>query len=94
MDRQIFDKALDLARAAALEELESNKCERGSWDSTHCILLYETAHSLLLGLLEPSEEHMSLSMNSISTVEKFLRSITKRLGALNVAPTGAVNMVA
>ena len=80
-DRQIFDKALELARAAALDELEGNR-DGLSWDPTSCVLAYETAASLLQGLLDPGEEHMGLSMNSVLLVEKFLKSIHKRLGAL------------
>lgn len=82
LDRIIFDKALELARAAALEELEGHQPRRDAWDPTHCVLAYETAASLLLGLLDPGEERMGLSAHSVSAVEKFLQSITKRLGAL------------
>lgn len=82
VDRQIFDKALELARAAALDELENNRSNQFGWDVSRCILAYETASSLLLGLLDPSEESLGLSVNSASIVEKFLRSIHKRLGAL------------
>lgn len=88
IDRQIFDKALELARAAALEELEGNR-DGLQWDPTNCVLAYETASSLLSGLLDPSEDRMALSTNSVSTVEKFLKSINKRLDALHVAPTAA-----
>ncbi|WFD03658.1 non-specific serine/threonine protein kinase [Malassezia obtusa] len=84
-DRQIFDKALELARAAALDELEGNR-DGLHWDPTSCVLAYETAASLLQGLLDPGEEHMGLSMNSALLVEKFLKSIHKRLGALQAAP--------
>ena len=83
-DRQIFDKALELARAAALDELEGNR-DGLSWDPTSCVLAYETAASLLQGLLDPGEEHMGLSMNSVLLVEKFLKSIHKRLGALQTS---------
>ncbi|WFD31889.1 non-specific serine/threonine protein kinase [Malassezia sp. CBS 17886] len=86
VDRLIFDKALELARAAALEELEGNRDAQYGWDATGCILAYETASSLLLGLLDPSEDRIGLSVNSVSTVEKFLKSINKRLGALSRAP--------
>ncbi|WFD24423.1 non-specific serine/threonine protein kinase [Malassezia equina] len=86
IDRQIFDKALELARTAALDELEGNKHRPGGWDATPCILAYETASSLLLGLLDPNEERMGLSIHSISTVEKFLQSITKRLRVLSPNP--------
>jgi len=86
IDRQIFDKALELARTAALDELEGNKRNPSGWDATPCILAYETASSLLLGLLDPNEERMGLSMHSISTVEKFLQSITKRLRVLSPSP--------
>lgn len=89
IDRQIFDKALELARTAALEELEGNKRNPSGWDATPCILAYETASSLLLGLLDPSEDRMGLSMHSISTVEKFLQSISKRLGVLSPHPPAA-----
>lgn len=82
VDRQIFDKALELARAAALDELENYRSSQFGWDVSRCILAYETASSLLLGLLDPSEESLGLSVNSASIVEKFLRSIHKRLGAL------------
>lgn len=88
VDRQIFDKALELARAAALDELEGNR-DGLHWDPTSCMLAYETASSLLLGLLDPSEDRMGLSTNSVSTVEKFLKSINKRLGALQLASAGA-----
>ena len=88
LDRQIFDKALELARAAALEELEQNQ-NVYTWDSTKCVLAYETASSLLLGLLDPCDDRMGLSTNSVSTVEKFLLSITKRLDALNQATSVA-----
>lgn len=81
VDRHIFDKALELARTAALDELENNHGIPG-WDSSRCILAYETASSLLAGLLDPADENLALSTNSISTVEKFLKSIHKRLGAL------------
>ncbi|WFC97114.1 non-specific serine/threonine protein kinase [Malassezia brasiliensis] len=83
-DRQIFDKALELARAAALDELEGNR-DGLSWDPTSCVLAYETAASLLQGLLDPGEENLGLSMNSVLLVEKFLKSIHKRLGALQAA---------
>lgn len=83
-DRQIFDKALELARAAALDELEGNR-DGLSWDPTSCVLAYETAASLLQGLLDPGEEHMGLSMNSVLLLEKFLKSIHKRLGALQTS---------
>lgn len=87
IDRQIFDKALELARLAALEELEENKNGICTWDPTHCLMAYETAASLLQGLLDPSEDRMSLSVHSTSTVEKFLKSITKRLSVLHGADT-------
>ncbi|WFD28257.1 non-specific serine/threonine protein kinase [Malassezia nana] len=90
IDRQIFDKALELARTAALHELEGHKRDPNGWDATPCILAYETASSLLLGLLDPSEDRMGLSMHSISTVEKFLQSITKRLRVLTPSPPAAV----
>ena len=96
LDRHIFDKALELARAAALDELENNQ-GNASWNSSKCILAYETAASLLAGLLDPGDENLALSTNSISTVEKFLKSIHKRLGALQggaaVASTPLVSPV-
>ncbi|WFC97468.1 non-specific serine/threonine protein kinase [Malassezia yamatoensis] len=87
VDRQIFDKALELARAAALDELEGNRDEF-HWDSTSCLLAYETAASLLQGLLDPGEDHMGLSTNSIFMVEKFLKSIQKRMSALQQTSRG------
>lgn len=83
IDRQIFDKALELARMAALDELEGNKQQGAlAWDPTHCIVAYETASSLLLGLLDPCEDRMTPAVHLSSTIEKFLKSITKRLSAL------------
>ncbi|WFD07437.1 non-specific serine/threonine protein kinase [Malassezia vespertilionis] len=85
LDRQIFDKALELARSAAVDELEGN-CEQLDWDTTNCVLAYETAAALLLGLLDPGEDALGLSVTSVSTVEKFLKSINKRLSALQSVP--------
>ncbi|KAN0064114.1 Serine/threonine-protein kinase [Thecaphora frezii] len=81
VDRLIFDKALEVARAAALDELENNQ-EGSGWDANHCLLAYETAKSMLMALLDPGEEGMGLSDGSIGTIEKFVKSINKRLIAL------------
>ncbi|EPQ27586.1 uncharacterized protein PFL1_04724 [Pseudozyma flocculosa PF-1] len=81
VDRLIFDKALEVARAAALDELENNQQGSG-WDANHCLLAYETASSMLMALLDPGEEGMGLSDGSIATIEKFVKSINKRLVAL------------
>ena len=69
IDKLIFDKALEMARAAAVDELENNR-EGSTWDPARCLLAYETASSMLLALLDPGEEGMTLSQNSISTIEK------------------------
>ncbi|KDN41229.1 hypothetical protein K437DRAFT_178779 [Tilletiaria anomala UBC 951] len=91
IDKLIFDKALEIARAAAVDELENNR-EGVAWDSARCLLAYETASSMLLALLDPGEEGMSLSQNSIATIEKFSRSISKRLKALQdrIDPSSSV----
>ena len=79
IDRQIFDKALELARTAALEELEGNKRNPSGWDATPCILAYETASSLLLGLLDPSEDRMGLSMHPFPRWKSFCRAFRSAL---------------
>ena len=68
---------------AALDELEGNKQDTCTWDPTHCIMAYETALYLLMGLLDPTEDRMNSCITSTSTVETFLKSITKRLGVLH-----------
>ncbi|PWN52498.1 kinase-like protein [Violaceomyces palustris] len=95
VDKMIFDKALQIARAAALDELENNRGttttaatgdgEGGGgagWEMKNCLLAYETACSMLNSLLDPGEEGMSLSTGSIQTIETFVRSINKRLSSL------------
>ena len=79
VDRLIFDKALEVARAAAMDELENN---RDGWDCNHCLLAYETAQSMLNALLDPGEEGLALSDGSIGTIEKFVKSISKRIAAM------------
>jgi len=80
-DKLIFDRALEIARAAAVDELENNR-EGAGWDRSNCVLAYETAHAMLLTLLDPGEEDLALSETSIGTIEKFVRSISRRLQAL------------
>ncbi len=78
IDKIIFDKALEIARAAAVDELENNR-EGADWDSARCLLAYETASSMLLGLLDPGEESLALSTTSIATVEKCECSLLGRV---------------
>lgn len=113
VDKMIFDKALEIARAAALDELEnggglastisisgtpgstsgssaitastSQQRQRHAaqgWNAEHCLLAYETANSMLMALLDPAEDCMDLSTTAIGTIEKFTRSITKRITGL------------
>ncbi|KAE8242532.1 hypothetical protein A4X13_0g7118 [Tilletia indica] len=85
-DKLIFERALEIARVAAVDEMENNR-EGTGWDRGNCVLAYETAHTMLLTLLDPSEQDMALSETSVVTVEKFVRSISKRLQALRVPLT-------
>ncbi|CDR98972.1 related to APG1-essential for autophagocytosis [Sporisorium scitamineum] len=81
VDKLIFDKAVEVARAAATDELENNR-EGSGWDPSHCLLAYETASSMLSSLLDPSEDVLSLSEGSILMIDKYVKSINKRLSAL------------
>lgn len=81
VDKLIFDKAVEVAKAAATDELENNR-EGSGWDAGHCLLAYETASSMLSSLLDPGEDAMSLSEGSICMIEKYVKSINKRLAAL------------
>ncbi|SOV09870.1 Serine/threonine-protein kinase ATG1 [Ustilago sp. UG-2017a] len=81
VDKLIFDKAVDVARAAATDELENNR-DGSSWDRSRCLLAYETASSMLSSLLDPGEEALSLSEGSILMIDKYVRSINKRLSRL------------
>ncbi|SNX88050.1 related to APG1 - essential for autophagocytosis [Melanopsichium pennsylvanicum] len=81
VDKLIFDKAVEVARAAATDELENNR-EGSGWDPSHCLLAYETASSMLSSLLDPGEDALSLSEGSILMIDKYVKSITKRLNAL------------
>ncbi len=81
VDKLIFDKAVEVARAAATDELENNR-EGCGWDPSHCLLAYETASSMLSSLLDPGEEALSLSEGSILMIDKYVKSINKRLTSL------------
>lgn len=81
VDKLIFDKAVDVARAAATDELENNR-EGSGWDPSHCLLAYETASSMLSSLLDPGEDALSLSEGSILMIDKYVKSINKRLSTL------------
>uniref|UniRef100_V5E9H3 Serine/threonine-protein kinase ATG1 n=1 Tax=Kalmanozyma brasiliensis (strain GHG001) TaxID=1365824 RepID=V5E9H3_KALBG len=81
VDKLIFDKAVEVARAAATDELENNR-EGSGWDASHCLLAYETASSMLSSLLDPGEEALSLSEGSILMIDKYVKSINKRLSTL------------
>ncbi|SJX66583.1 related to APG1-essential for autophagocytosis [Sporisorium reilianum f. sp. reilianum] len=81
VDKLIFDKAVEVARAAATDELENNR-EGSGWDPSHCLLAYETASSMLSSLLDPGEEALSLSEGSILMIDKYVKSINKRLSTL------------
>ncbi|GAK68470.1 serine/threonine kinase [Moesziomyces antarcticus] len=78
VDKLIFDKAVEVARAAATDELENNR-EGSGWDPAHCLLAYETASSMLSSLLDPGEDALSLSEGSILMIDKYVKSINKRL---------------
>ncbi|MCO5591470.1 hypothetical protein L7F22_045453 [Adiantum nelumboides] len=83
VDKMIFDKALEIARGAALEELGSNRdVSDQSWNADKCLLAYETASSMLMALLDPGEDEMDLSDGSTGTIEKFVKSIQKRMASL------------
>ncbi|PWN41437.1 kinase-like protein [Ceraceosorus guamensis] len=61
VDKLIFDKALDIARCAALDELENNHgraaaAAGSAFEAQRCILAYETASGLLSGLLDSPNE--------------------------------------
>lgn len=57
MNKLIFDKALEIARCAALDELENNHGRADStFDANRCMLAYETASGLLCGLLDSPNE--------------------------------------
>lgn len=81
VDKLIFDKAVEVARAAATDELENNRDGSG-WDPSHCLLAYETASSMLSSLLDPGEDALSLSEGSILMIDKYVKSINKRLSTL------------
>lgn len=81
VDKLIFDKAVEVARAAATDELENNR-EGSGWDPSHCLLAYETAGSMLSSLLDPGEDALSLSEGSILMIDKYVKSINKRLSTL------------
>lgn len=85
VDKMIFDKALEVARGAALDELERSGSSRQSssgWNAEHCLLAYETANTMLMALLDPGEDGMALSSGAVATIEKFAWSITKRMTSL------------
>jgi serine/threonine-protein kinase ULK/ATG1 len=83
VDKMIFDKALEIARGAALEELGSNRdVNDQSWSADKCLLAYETASSMLMALLDPGEDGMELSDASTGTIERFVKSIQKRMASL------------
>ena len=83
VDKMIFDKALEIARGAALDELGSNRdVSDQSWNADKCLLAYETASSMLMALLDPGEDEMDLSDGSTGTIEKFVKSIQKRMASL------------
>lgn len=81
VDKLIFDKAVEVARAAATDELENNRAGSG-WDPSHCLLAYETASSMLSSLLDPGEDALSLSEGSLLMIDKYVKSINKRLSTL------------
>ncbi|PWZ00417.1 kinase-like protein [Testicularia cyperi] len=81
VDKLIFDKAVEVARAAAMDELENNR-EGSGWEPGQCLLAYETASSMLMSLLDLGEDGMSMSEGSISMIEKYVKSINKRLTVL------------
>jgi len=88
VDKLIFDKAVEVARAAATDELENNR-EGSGWDPSHCLLAYETASSMLSSLLDPGEDALSLSEGSILMIDKYIKSINKRLVTLQDQISGA-----
>lgn len=88
VDKLIFDKAVEVARAAATDELENNR-EGSGWDPSHCLLAYETASSMLSSLLDPGEDALSLSEGSILMIDKYIKSINKRLVTLQDQFSGA-----
>ncbi|KIS65660.1 serine/threonine protein kinase ATG1 [Mycosarcoma maydis] len=92
VDKLIFDKAVEVARAAATDELENNR-EGSGWDPSHCLLAYETANSMLSSLLDPGEDAMSLSEGSILMIDGYVKSINKRLWTLQEQFGGGVGAV-
>ncbi|CEH18135.1 related to apg1-essential for autophagocytosis [Ceraceosorus bombacis] len=70
VDRLIFDKALDIARCAALDELENNHGRAGSaFELQRCMLAYETASGLLCGLLDcPNNEKEEEEESAVAAV--------------------------
>ncbi|UZJ52514.1 hypothetical protein CBS101457_001834 [Exobasidium rhododendri] len=89
VDKMIFDKALEIAKGAALDEMGSNRTtsnnnndQQSSWNAESCLLAYETASNLLMALLDPGEEAMELSDGSVGTIEMFVKSIQKRMANL------------
>lgn len=89
VDKLIFDKAVEVARAAATDELENHR-EGSGWDPSHCLLAYETASSMLSSLLDPGEDSLSLSEGSILMIDKYIKSINKRLSTLQEQVGGGI----
>jgi serine/threonine-protein kinase ULK/ATG1 len=88
IDKMIFDEALEVARRAALEELENNRMGDQSWNAERCLLAYETACTMLQGLLNPAEPNKDLSASALGTIEKFISSISKRMASIQMKFSG------
>lgn len=82
IDKMIFEQALEIARGAAVDELENNRVDDQSWNAERCLLAYETACTMLQGLLDPGDANNDLSASAMGTIEKFVRSISKRMASI------------
>lgn len=91
VDKQILDQALEIARAAAVDEKasfgeavaisasQSSTTANACGSIERCLLWYETANGLLAALLDPGEECTNLSTAELGITEMYLTAINKRM---------------
>lgn len=74
-EKLVFDRALEMSRAAAVSELDGKDLEG-------CELSYGTAVWMLEALLEPTDDNNGLEDDDKQLISKFITSIGERLSSL------------